>query len=301
MRFKNRLLGLIFTIVITGQLFAQTGVIISTEANQVPHESAMLEIKSNGKGFLIPRMTMLERANIQTPAEGLLVYQTNDVKGFYYYTGSEWTAFVSTSDITNWDIDASNDITTSQVTSIGSGQIITQTERDNWNTIAGVPAGTILPFGGESAKVPEGWLLCNGTAYDKNEYVDLFTIIDFNWGQEGQNYFKVPDFQGQFLRGADLTNPGSAANENRAGGSSTEKIGSIQNDAFQGHWHKHYYKIQAKAAQGNYTSVNHPAYSNSLNDDNSITNPVSDGTHGTPRTSIETRPKNIFVNYIIKY
>ncbi len=55
-----------------------------------PDNSAALEIKDNSKGILIPRMTMAERNNIQNPAEGLMVYQTDSTKGFWYYDGNQW-------------------------------------------------------------------------------------------------------------------------------------------------------------------------------------------------------------------
>ena len=70
-------------------LYAQ--VAISTE-NSDPDDSAMLDVISTEKGILIPRMTKDQRDDISDPAEGLMVYQTNFDKGFYYYDGDleEW-------------------------------------------------------------------------------------------------------------------------------------------------------------------------------------------------------------------
>jgi len=48
--------------------------------------SAMLDITSQNKGLLIPRMTQAERTAISTPADALLVYQSDGTKGFYYYS-----------------------------------------------------------------------------------------------------------------------------------------------------------------------------------------------------------------------
>lgn len=69
-------------------------VAINTDGSQ-PASSAMLDIKSNSKGLLIPRMTAAEKTAIQTPAAGLLVYQTDGAKGFYYYDGSAWLPIIS--------------------------------------------------------------------------------------------------------------------------------------------------------------------------------------------------------------
>jgi hypothetical protein len=49
-----------------------------------PASSAMLDVTSTTKGLLAPRMTSLQRNAISSPAEGLLVYDT-DVGAFYYY------------------------------------------------------------------------------------------------------------------------------------------------------------------------------------------------------------------------
>lgn len=57
-----------------------------------PDPSAMLEIKSNSKGFLVPRMTKEERDNIENPAEGLLIYQTDNEVGFHFIKSGTWTS-----------------------------------------------------------------------------------------------------------------------------------------------------------------------------------------------------------------
>jgi hypothetical protein len=59
---------------------AQTGIGTTT-----PNASAKLEIASTDKGLLIPRMSKTQRESITltTAANGLLVYQTDDVVGFY--------------------------------------------------------------------------------------------------------------------------------------------------------------------------------------------------------------------------
>jgi hypothetical protein len=55
-----------------------------------PHASAALEIQDSARGVLIPRMTLSQRTSIQNPAEGLMIYQTDGVKGFWYYDGAIW-------------------------------------------------------------------------------------------------------------------------------------------------------------------------------------------------------------------
>lgn len=64
---------------------AQNNVGIGTMA---PDASAMLDISSNSKGVLMPRVTAAQRTAIVNPAKGLLVYQTTAPEGFYYNNGT---------------------------------------------------------------------------------------------------------------------------------------------------------------------------------------------------------------------
>lgn len=77
-----------------------------------PDSSSALDVSSNSKGILIPRMTLAERDAITTPAEGLLVFVT-DLDMFYFYdsTASSWVTFSSNS-YTGW-ADYSDDLYTS--------------------------------------------------------------------------------------------------------------------------------------------------------------------------------------------
>ena len=52
--------------------------------------SAMLDVKSSVKGMLVPRMTMAERDAISNPANGLLIFCT-DNNHFYTNKGTPGT------------------------------------------------------------------------------------------------------------------------------------------------------------------------------------------------------------------
>lgn len=62
----------------------------------LPHPSAMLDIKSNNKGLLVPRMTIAQRDGISAPATGLLIYQTDGTVGYYSFNGTAWTSLAGT-------------------------------------------------------------------------------------------------------------------------------------------------------------------------------------------------------------
>ena len=69
-------------------LFAQNGVKIAATAGTAD-QYAMLDVTSTSKGVLIPRMTQAQRDAIATtPTTGLLIFQTDNTPGFYYYNGS---------------------------------------------------------------------------------------------------------------------------------------------------------------------------------------------------------------------
>ena len=57
--------------------------------NSTPDNSAILDVKSNSQGLLVPRMTEALRLAISNPATSLLVYQTDGIAGFYYFEG-QW-------------------------------------------------------------------------------------------------------------------------------------------------------------------------------------------------------------------
>ncbi len=59
-----------------------------------PDTSAMLDISSSTKGLLAPRMTTIEKNAIASPANGLLVYDT-DLAKFDYFNGTVWTTLES--------------------------------------------------------------------------------------------------------------------------------------------------------------------------------------------------------------
>ncbi len=66
--------------------YAQEGVGINKFGNP-PDPSAALDVSSNNKGVLIPRVTSVLRNAIANPADGLLVYDT-DSAGFFFYKAS---------------------------------------------------------------------------------------------------------------------------------------------------------------------------------------------------------------------
>ncbi len=73
-------------------LFAQNNIGVNN-SNPPASAALMVDTASTGpQGMLVPRMTQARRDAIATPATGLMIYQTDNTPGFYYYNGTAWTA-----------------------------------------------------------------------------------------------------------------------------------------------------------------------------------------------------------------
>lgn len=147
------------------------------------------------------------------------------------------------------------------------------------------PAGGIIMWGGVAA--PSGWLLCDGTSYLNTSQPGIFAAIGTAYGSADATHFNVPDFRGIFPRGVDAgagNDPDAAGRGNNyPGGNTGDNVGSFQADIYGSHAHTY------------------PTVSN--------TNPSGAAAWGVGRNVTastdasggnETRPKNLYVNFIIK-
>ncbi len=104
---KNSVILLSISLIFISTLNCFSQVSISKELGQVAHESALLDLKSEDKGLLIPRVELVDISNnnnpINEPAIGLLVYNKQGAldEGFYYWNGSEWTMIGSNEGLPN--------------------------------------------------------------------------------------------------------------------------------------------------------------------------------------------------------
>lgn len=221
-----------------------------------PNSSAALELQSTSRGFLAPRMTTTQMNAIGSPAAGLLIYNT-DSSAFFYNNGSGW----------------------SNIASAGATQFA-------------VPAGSIVSFAGDTSNIPAGFLLCNGASLATASYSELFSAVGYAWGGSGSS-FNLPDLRGRFLRGTNLgsgNDPDAASRTAmNTGGNTGDKVGTIQADQFESHFHN----IANPGFQGNGTGTAHGSQYNTGN---------AGGVWDTDsKGGNETRPINANVNYIICY
>lgn len=112
-------------------VFSQTVVITDDPTYTTGNASSVLDVKSVLKGFLAPRMTQAQRIAIATPADGLLVYQTDATKGFFYYNGTTaaWVLLTASAG-TNWSL-AGNAGTNSSANYLGTTDAVSLRMRTN--------------------------------------------------------------------------------------------------------------------------------------------------------------------------
>ena len=85
------LIGILF---LAMPIFGQVAINTSGE---IAAASAILDISSSSKGVLIPRLSTNERTTIDSPANGLMVYDTDTDSFWYYYLPYlSWTEIVTT-------------------------------------------------------------------------------------------------------------------------------------------------------------------------------------------------------------
>ena len=113
----KKLFSTIFFISFSIINYGQVGI-----GTDTPNPSAILDIDSNEKGVLIPRMTESERNLVTTTAgsEGLLVYQTDGDEGMWYYDGTYWNKIGSGITSGHWET-SGDDIYNGNTANVGVG------------------------------------------------------------------------------------------------------------------------------------------------------------------------------------
>ena len=171
------------------------------------------------------------------------------------------------------------------------------------------PVGSVVPFAGDwppfrdrdkndrLAESDLGWMLCDGRAIEKSKYPELFNAIGFANGNPMNigTRFNLPDYRGRFLRGVDDTANRDSDKDTRGAmfeyGYSGNRVGSVQEDTIALHDHilGNRMTVRALEPDGEFEVSTNPKW-------------ADHGTHSTGKTGgAETRPKNVYVNWIIRF
>ncbi len=161
------------------------------------------------------------------------------------------------------------------------------------------PPGSVIAYMGATA--PMGWLLCDGSAVSRAKYPALWAAIGTNSGAgDLATTFNLPDMRGVFLRGVNGSRSDSFADPDAntlrtniaTGGNAGNAVGSYQTDQFASHSHPQF--VTANSGYG--TGIRQD-----WNGDVPNLGAYPQGINTGPAGGNETRPKNVYVNYIIKY
>jgi len=145
---KVLLACLLFFMTITTNVFAQVGIGTIT-----PNASSVLDVSSTTQGMLTPRMTTAQRVAIVSPADGLMVYDT-DLQSFYHFNSS----------ITSWNV-------------INSGT----NGRLKFKRIKSTDVLATVLAAEKAAGANTKYLLDRNTLYEINGTITVDLPIEFNW------------------------------------------------------------------------------------------------------------------------
>lgn len=167
-------------------------------------------------------------------------------------------------------------------------RIITNAELDaHFKTIKGEPVGVMYMWPGPTSSIPDKYMLCDGRELLRDDYPELFDIIDTTYGTTSANNFKLPDLRGRFVAGYD-----NAQNDyNAMGETGGEEKHTLTIDEIPSHSHKY-----ERYAIG---SVDRGRYSFQGNHDNDANDSFDTSTVGGG-ASHENRPPYIVLAHIIK-
>lgn len=159
-----------------------------------------------------------------------------------------------------------------------------------------IPVGTLISYAGLNPRSLESlnWLICDGrslSSLDKR-YQNLYAVVGVQYGGTGV-MFNLPDLRGMFLRGvgSGTDNDPDIALRYQQGDPTkhpispqTDPVGSVQDDAFQSHVHG----TNAIANTSNGWELSGVGSYD-----------VTAAEIGSSGTSAETRPKNVYVYFLI--
>lgn len=147
-----------------------------------------------------------------------------------------------------------------------------------------VPIGTVIMWPSSNAgSIPAGYLRCDGSTLRTRDYPALESVLRTTYGGSSGSTFKLPNYQGLFLRGW-----GNAGAGNKYDPEKYRSIKTVQTDSFKSHTH------QSDRLEYIENS-SQPMRTWDRKRSSRYVKQTSSATGGS-----ETRPKNIGILYLIK-
>jgi len=153
-----------------------------------------------------------------------------------------------------------------------------------------------------TAAAPAGWLLCDGAAYSRLAYADLFAAIGTTWGiGNGTTTFNVPDFREGSPYGAGTFSAVTGTTHGAITDHDALALGVFADDRVQDHSHAIW------SVTGSGSTYMFPAGGNNTRNSEQVATSGSIGKvietvgEGVARAGASTRGKILSVNFVIKY
>jgi hypothetical protein len=149
----KRVLFILLLLFISNSVSAQVAI---NENGSEPHSSAILDVSSDSKGLLIPRLTKTQRNSLATLAtDGLLVYD-KDLKTFFIFKNGDW-----------------HDISLDNLWSRNYSRTYVTNLNDN------IGIGTTLPT--RKLEVVGNWKTARLSSNDPGAYLEFSSSNSTNW------------------------------------------------------------------------------------------------------------------------
>lgn len=147
------------------------------------------------------------------------------------------------------------------------------------------PTGVVLPFAGSS--IPNGWLLCDGSAVSRVVYPSLFNVIGETYGAgDGSTTFNLPDLREAVPKGA-----GSTGLSNRHYRNTDLEVGEFIDDRISAHEHA-YTQLSTRDAIASSSPPQNVGYLFNVSNGNTSGN--------SGRSGATTETKAVGMNYCIR-
>jgi len=192
-----------------------------------PNASALLDMTSTTQGLLVPRMTTGQRTSISSPANGLLVFDTDDSHFYFYHAAS--TTWISLTTASNFNTSVITDPASSTRNliqpqapgvvpftvrgAVGQSANLLLVQNSTTSTLLSVDNAGALQFAGalQPSGVPgqSGYLLQSQGAATAPVWVNpatLFSVTSSSWsilgntGTTGLNFLGTQDAQPLYIR-----------------------------------------------------------------------------------------------------
>jgi microcystin-dependent protein len=181
-----------------------------------------------------------------------------------------------------------------------------------------IPVGAVLPYSGDPGQavklVGQNWLTCTGSQVSTATYAALHNVIKYSYGGNvTQKTFFLPDYRGTFMRavqGYDPLKKSAVYDADAASrtapwpqtgmtitGNKGDKVGSVQQGQLASH--KHNYVMSADSKHTASTLIGFHGQASDLGATTMTSGPQPQKGDSSG-SGAETRPVNMYVNYIIK-